>query len=538
MNKKNTQSLIRIFFFFAPLAFLLFLAGCQAPEIETPKIPENSSTGIIQEEKSAQDQDTSITKAGSYTFSGTIDPITVHVSKEEEVEIILDGVSITSSTNAPIYIQEAKDVQITLAKDSTNTIIDNRTNEEDSDDFPNAAIYSMSDLKIKGESKSSLIVEGNLNDGISSKDDLKIKEASITVSAKDDGIRGKDSLEISEGILEVTAGGDGLKSDNATDTEKGIITLEENEIAISAGDDGIDAVQKIEFLSGKTTIAKSYEGVEAMNIIIHDGILNITSSDDGINIAETKDDETSAQNFGRGGRGGEQVIDGMVEILGGMVIINAEGDGFDSNGNAKMTGGTLIVQGPVKDNNGPIDVNGEFEISGGNLFAIGSSGMAETPSESSTQNSLQINFETSQAAGTEIIIQDASEKELGKLVSEKTFQSITFSSQELIQGETYSLLLNGKKYLETTLSGSVTIEGAEFKRGPGGRGGMRDGNFDPSQMENRKMRTPPNMTLPDNWESMTEEERHAFMEENKPQGAPEDMGGGDRPEPPQGGMAR
>lgn len=217
----------------------------------------------------------------------------------------------------------------------------------------------------------------------------------------------------------------------------------------------------------------------------------------------------------------------MRDSQGGAITINANGDGFDSNGNAKMSGGTLIVQGPTKDNNGPIDVNGEFEISGGRLIAIGSSGMAETPSENSSQNSLQVNFETAQSAGTEIIIQDASGKELGKLVSEKTFGSITFSSPDLEINQTYSLWINGEKYTDLTLSKSVTIEGAEFKRGPGGGGrGMRGGDFDPSQMGDREMQIPPNMDLPDNWEDMTEDEKHEYMHANRPSR-------GDRGFPPQ-----
>lgn len=54
-------------------------------------------------------------------------------------------------------------------------------------------------------------------------------------------------------------------------------------------------------------------------------------------------------------------------------------DGFDSNGNAVMAGGTLIVHGPTTDREGPLDVNGSFLVSGGTIIAVGSSGMAETP---------------------------------------------------------------------------------------------------------------------------------------------------------------
>lgn len=470
---KLFKSLSYIAILILPLAF----TGCRTEEVvqTDSKNILNTNTAIESEfiksdVSTLNTTNTNIIKSGSYTFSGKIEPIFIDTTKDDDIEIILDNVEIVSDSNPPIYVKEAKNIKIILAKNSVNIVTDNRTKEEDKEDFPNAAIYSMSDLKIVGESKSSLIVNGNLNDGITSKDDLKIKEANITVNAKDDGIRGKDSLEISEGILNITSGGDGLKSDNTTDTEKGIIALEESEITISAGDDGIDAVQKVEFFSGNTNIVKSYEGVEALNIIVHDGVLNITSEDDGINVAKTsEDEENSFFSFDDKKGGRHKVIDGIAQILGGKVLINAEGDGFDSNGNAMMSGGILIVHGPTRDGNGAIDVNGGFEVSGGTLMAIGSSGMAETPSENSSQNSLQVNFENAQESGTEITIKDENQKIIGQLISEKTFSSVTFSSKSLEQEKKYSLFLNGEKYTDITQSEKIIVIGSEFKRGPKGK---------------------------------------------------------------------
>ena len=69
-----------------------------------------------------------------------------------------------------------------------------------------------------------------------------------------------------------------------------------------------------------------------------------------------------------------------VYISGGEIHLDAGGDGFDSNGVADMTGGTLIVEGPTNSGNGAIDVASTFTISGGTLFAGGAAGMAATPS--------------------------------------------------------------------------------------------------------------------------------------------------------------
>ncbi len=61
-------------------------------------------------------------------------------------------------------------------------------------------------------------------------------------------------------------------------------------------------------------------------------------------------------------------------ITGGDITIT-EGDGFDSNGSASMTGGTLIIYGPTGNGNGAIDA-GSFDVSGGTLLAGESAGMA------------------------------------------------------------------------------------------------------------------------------------------------------------------
>ena len=72
--------------------------------------------------------------------------------------------------------------------------------------------YSKDDLTISGNG--TLTVNGNYNNGIVSKDDLKITGGNITVTAVNNGIKGKDSVRIKDGNIKVTAGGDGIKTDN------------------------------------------------------------------------------------------------------------------------------------------------------------------------------------------------------------------------------------------------------------------------------------------------------------------------------------
>ena len=118
-------------------------------------------------------------------------------------------------------------------------------------------------------------------------------------------------------------------------------------------------------------------------------------------------------------------------------MLNTGGDGLDSNGQAQMTNGVVIVNGPTNNGNGAIDVNGSFPISGGLLVAVGSSGMAETPDESSTQYSMLLNFDAVLAAGTLVHIQSSDGSEIVTFLAAKQFQSLVVSSPKFAAGVTY-----------------------------------------------------------------------------------------------------
>jgi hypothetical protein len=168
-----------------------------------------------------------ITSAGTYKISGSLTDGQIIVAAEgAEVTLILNGVDIHCSSNAPIYVKSAKDTFIVLADNTENSVSDGSTYvfEVVGEDEPNAAIFSTSDLKISGEG--SLDVYGNYNDGIASKDELKIESGTIIVTSVDDGVRGKDNIVVEDATITINAGGDGLKSDNQEDAAKGFIFIE------------------------------------------------------------------------------------------------------------------------------------------------------------------------------------------------------------------------------------------------------------------------------------------------------------------------
>ena len=383
-----------------------------------------------------------ITAAGTYNISGSLlnGQIIVDAPDTDVVRLNLNGVNIKCSNSAPIFIRNADKTIITLGDNTNNTLTDGSSYVFASgEDEPNAALFSKDDLTIKGDG--SLTVTGNYNDGINSKNDLRIKGGNITVKAADDGLRGKDSIKISGGNIAVTAGDDGLKSDNEEEAERGIILIEDGNLTISSGDDAIMAHTSVQIDGGDIRITKSYEGIESTAVIINGGTIRLASSDDGINAV---DKDSSGSSGGWPPAGEMFSANAYVQINGGYLAMNANGDGLDSNGSMEMTGGTVIVHGPTANNNGPMDY-GAFDISGGFIVAVGSAGMAQAAgSSSSSQNALLLNFSSAQEAGTLINIQTSSGKSILTLAPQKRFQSVTFSSPELVRGTSYVVYLGGR----------------------------------------------------------------------------------------------
>ena len=192
---------------------------------------------------------------------------------------------------SPIYVKSAKNVCITLATGTVNTISDSSEyTYEDGEDEPAAAVYSKADLTINGDGE--LIVNANYDKGIHSKDDLKIISGKITVNSVGDAIKGKDCLLIKDGEITITTGVDGLKSNNDSDEEKGYVIIEGGKIKISAGDDAVHAESWLIVYGGEINITECYEGLEGKKVEIYGGDINIVSSDDSINAASGSSGDT------------------------------------------------------------------------------------------------------------------------------------------------------------------------------------------------------------------------------------------------------
>ncbi|HBU83820.1 MAG TPA: carbohydrate-binding domain-containing protein [Paenibacillus sp.] len=184
-----------------------------------------------------------ISAAGTYVLSGklTDGQIVVNVADKGTVHLVLNGATINDNDSAAIYIQKAGKAIITLEEGTENAVSDGKTYvyADDTTDEPDAAIFSKADLTFNGTGK--LTVTGNYNEGITSKDDLKIISGTINVKSADDGIKGKDMVAIQAGTITVDSEGDGIKSTNDTDTTKGFVAIAGGTFNINSGSDGIQA---------------------------------------------------------------------------------------------------------------------------------------------------------------------------------------------------------------------------------------------------------------------------------------------------------
>ena len=248
---------------------------------------------------------------------------------------------------------------------------------------------------------------------------------SETVSTK--GLKSYVELIIAGGEFNLDTQDDGIHSNQNVMVQGGSIT-------VSTGDDGIHAEKTLIVDGGSIDIQKSYEGLEGFDIVIKDGDIKIEASDDGINAAgdsEAVTEEKKKDFMADEDQGASMTING------GIIYVNANGDGLDANGDIFIGGGEVTVHGPADGGNGTLDYAASCRITGGTLVAIGSIGMAQKPSEDSTQVSLVFQTDKAIEAGAVISLKDKEGNTLAETVTEKTAQWFAISSPNLSVGEEY-----------------------------------------------------------------------------------------------------
>ena len=280
-----------------------------------------------------EDTTVTITDAGTYVLQGSLHDgsVIVDTDKESVVRLVLNGVTITNSDSAAIFIKKSKKTIISLENGTVNTLADGEqyVYADENEDEPSAALFSKSDLTINGSG--TLIVNGNYNDAIKCKDSLKLLGGIYQIMSADDGIVGKDMLVIENGSYQITAQGDGIKASNDKEEELGFVLISGGEFNIVAENDAIQAETKLLILDGSFRIVTGGGSINAEPHV-----------DDRFDFGGWKGGSSTSTETDTESRKGLKA--GMaLQIEGGTFVMDTCDDALHSNGTIRIDAGEYTI---------------------------------------------------------------------------------------------------------------------------------------------------------------------------------------------------
>lgn len=327
---------------------------------------------------SIEDSLITISKGGVYRISGKLLNGQIAVIGNEKVKLYLDSADITSNNGPAIYCSNEKRTIITLADGTENHLADSNNYSVSSypENFDPSALYAEDKLTINGTG--TLIIDGNYANGIVSRNDLKITDGNIKVTALNNGIKGKDSVAVCGGTISVNAGNDGIKSTEKDDSEKGWVEINGGTISIESVRDGIQAETNLYITDGTLNIKttgdvdinnknemspdnfnfsnndnmmdhekfKNFQNnsfpeqsnqktVEAENIVL---MINNTSQTNDTNTTNSSDETTETED--NKSSKGIKACD-KLQITGGNITIESTDHSVHSGGETKISNGIL-----------------------------------------------------------------------------------------------------------------------------------------------------------------------------------------------------
>lgn len=317
-----------------------------------------------------------VTAAGTYLIQGSAADgrLIVDTADEGKVVLLFNGVSLSCFAGPAVLVKSApKKVVISTVAGSVNLLSDGSgyiiPDEEQAEGeiYPNACIYSCEDLELIGDGE--LHITGNADKGINTKDDLKIKGGTLTVTSVGVGIRANDSLEMSGGTVTVQAGGDGVKTANTETEGKGFLTVEGGSLYITAKGDGLSAATDLTVSGGSLVLTTT----DTDGVVLEESAGNPTSSSMGGGFGGMG----GGRPGGPGGPGGmgESSADkaaisakglkavGHLTVSGGSVTVVAQDDGIHSDGDVHIAGGSVHIRAA----DDGIHAEKELTVSGGVL---------------------------------------------------------------------------------------------------------------------------------------------------------------------------
>lgn len=326
------------------------------------------------------------------------------------------------------------------------------------------------------------------NTGIKGKDYVDILGGTINVTAQQDGIKstndtdeGKGWTRLSNGTVTVNAGDDGFKASRVVEISGGSLTVEQSDegieaqyinisggdVNVTSADDGMNASLKTSDSESTDSSANTSDTANQQQGSLPGGQQNGTSNQQQQGTGQppqgqppamsgTSQDGTSQngttgtgqQGTGQppqggmpgGGGGTFEVIDAAINVSGGNITVNAEGDGIDSNGVTTLSGGTLIVNGPSQGGNAALDTNGDLLLNGATVLSGSTADMFEAPSTNSTSGYLKLTNSSGFEQGSTVQVADSSGKVVANYkVTKSNVQLVLVSSSSIVKGQSYTV---------------------------------------------------------------------------------------------------
>lgn len=454
----------------------------------------------------ARGAEITIADGGAYIFSGELNDgrIRIETANSKDVTIILNGVSISNNEKAVIFCKSGRSVTIIAASGTENTLTSGKdssaTIDADSQYKENlkgslkAVIMSKRDLDLKGDGV--LNINGYVNNGIQSKGNLNITDLTLNLVAANDGLKSGADMTVGRGVYNLKARGDAVSSmgkltiddasfniitgDGADSVEKkvnsqedpedalgeqsdepepdklsskgikseGIMTISSGTFLIDCIDDGIHCSDDIVINGGSIEIKAADDGIRAdKNLVINDGTVNVAYSYEGIEAAAVifNGGDTSVKAGDDGISSSVLSEDCRIEVNGGRILVDCEGDGLDSAKDVIINAGDVHVNGSSTGVDSPVDIGtdegGRFLINGGTLLALGYSDYIDGTDEGSEQLTLIFNCDNVHSPGETVTVFDSVGQVVLSYVLEKNANSITFSSDELRMGDIYTFVV-------------------------------------------------------------------------------------------------
>lgn len=284
-----------------------------------------------------------ITAPGTYVLSGSCADGSMTVEKcVGGVTLVLNGLTLTSETTAPIVCGKGSAVTIEAAAGTENTLTDTESNNDETAnaDAENAVIKCKDGSRVVLCGAGALNVQANGKNGVKSGAATEDGEASLTIrdltlnidAPVNDAVNAEAALEVESGTLTLSAGDDALHCD----------------YTLNIGAEGTDGPS--------VTITSCYEGLEGAAVNVFSGSISIRSTDDCINAANA---DLTGYSY-------------ELNIFGGTITAHSDsGDGFDSNGGLTISGGYVTVWTANAADNEPLDADGAVTVSGGTVLYTG-----------------------------------------------------------------------------------------------------------------------------------------------------------------------